>query len=315
MNESEQQIMRSEKADGSMTSNRQPRFWLIGLVAGLLALVLVTFVLIILPPLLVHPEAGLAAKDRLSAENGVRTVGIAALVALGGAATAVYTARAYQLNRRTYRLQQQGQLADRYTKAIEQLGSDKSNVRIGGIYALEQTVRDNSQYSQTARQVLSSYIRDRAPWPTKVFDAKATGSLLRFFSPAVTLPRKAPHRTPGPEPDVQVALTVLRSIMKFASGSPLDLHGTDLSGADLKRMDLVGAQLQNVNLVKADLIGANLTGADLRGAVMNGAELFEAILTATILWPGQIDNSQLMEAKDSSVQWIDPPTNQFSSMR
>jgi len=30
---------------------------------------------------------------------------------------------------RTYRLTQQGQLTDRYTKAIEQLGSDKPDVR------------------------------------------------------------------------------------------------------------------------------------------------------------------------------------------
>jgi len=36
---------------------------------------------------------------------------------------------------RTYRLTQQGQLTDRYTRAIEQLGSDKQDVRLGGIYA------------------------------------------------------------------------------------------------------------------------------------------------------------------------------------
>jgi hypothetical protein len=35
---------------------------------------------------------------------------------------------------RTYRLTQQGQITDRYTKAIEQLGSDKLDVRLGGIY-------------------------------------------------------------------------------------------------------------------------------------------------------------------------------------
>jgi hypothetical protein len=37
---------------------------------------------------------------------------------------------------RTYRLTQQGQITDRYTKAIEQLGAEKLEVRLGGIYAL-----------------------------------------------------------------------------------------------------------------------------------------------------------------------------------
>jgi hypothetical protein len=288
-----------------MTKDMQRRFWLIGLAAGIVALVLVAYVIIILPPLLVQPEAGLGAADRLSAENGVRTAGIAALVALGSAATAVYTARSYQLNRRTYRLQQQGQLADRYTKAIEQVGSDKSNVRIGGIYALEQTVHDNHQYGQTVRQVLSSYIRDRAPWPTNAPEPKRSPS--RLYLPAASLSPRAALATTDPELDVQVALTVLCSIMKIASGSPLDLRGTNLSGADLMRMDLVGAQLQNANLTKASLIAADLTGADLRGAIMDHADLFEAILTTTIMRRGQLDNSQLMDAKESSVQWTDSP--------
>jgi hypothetical protein len=40
-------------------------------------------------------------------------------------------------------LSREGQATDRYTKAIEQLGSDKIDVRIGGIYALERVARDS----------------------------------------------------------------------------------------------------------------------------------------------------------------------------
>ena len=38
-------------------------------------------------------------------------------------------------------------MTDRYTKAIEQLGSDKLDVRIGGIYALERVARDSRETS------------------------------------------------------------------------------------------------------------------------------------------------------------------------
>ena len=49
--------------------------------------------------------------------------------------------QADQWQRRTHELTEQGQVTDRFTKAIEQLGSDKLDVRIGGIYALERIAR------------------------------------------------------------------------------------------------------------------------------------------------------------------------------
>ena len=48
-----------------------------------------------------------------------------------------FTARNSIFAQRTVQLTEQGQVTDRYTKAIDQLGSDKLDVRIGGIYALE----------------------------------------------------------------------------------------------------------------------------------------------------------------------------------
>ncbi len=51
--------------------------------------------------------------------------------------------RAQETQRRTLELTEQGQVTERYTKAIEQLGSDKLDIRIGGIYALERIARDS----------------------------------------------------------------------------------------------------------------------------------------------------------------------------
>src|SRR5947209_20071799 len=74
--------------------------------------------------------------QRTAAEASTRTgfiAGLAGLAALGGLAV---TSRMYQLA-------QQGHITDRYTKAIEQLGADKLNVRLGGIYALERIAVDS----------------------------------------------------------------------------------------------------------------------------------------------------------------------------
>ncbi len=60
---------------------------------------------------------------------------------LFAAGALVFTARNFTLSR-------EGQVTDRYTKAIEQLGSEKLDARIGGIYALERFARDSAKTTQ-----------------------------------------------------------------------------------------------------------------------------------------------------------------------
>jgi hypothetical protein len=53
---------------------------------------------------------------------------------------------------------EQGHITERYTKAIEQLGSDKLDVRLGGIYALEQIAVDSRRDHPTVVEVLSAFV-------------------------------------------------------------------------------------------------------------------------------------------------------------
>lgn len=62
----------------------------------------------------------------------------------------IFTARNFilsrhsvELTRQTLKLTGQGQVTDRYTKAIDQPGPDKIDVRIGGINALQRIARDS----------------------------------------------------------------------------------------------------------------------------------------------------------------------------
>ena len=82
---------------------------------------------------------------------------------LFAAGALVFTARNFTLSR-------EGQVTDRYTKAIEQLGSDKLDVRIGGIYALERVARDSARDHPTVMEVLTAFIREhsREQWPPPV---------------------------------------------------------------------------------------------------------------------------------------------------
>jgi hypothetical protein len=58
--------------------------------------------------------------------------------------------------RRSLETTRAGQIADLYSRAIEQLGSDKLDVRIGGIYAVERLARDSAADHPTVIEVLTA---------------------------------------------------------------------------------------------------------------------------------------------------------------
>jgi hypothetical protein len=70
----------------------------------------------------------------------------------------------------TQRLTEQGQITDRFTRAIDQLGKtdDKGDklfeIRLGGIYALERIARDSEVDHWPIMEVLSAYVRQHAHW-------------------------------------------------------------------------------------------------------------------------------------------------------
>jgi hypothetical protein len=117
---------------------------LTGLVSWAVPIVLAVWLVWWVPPLWYAdvPDLNQRAADEASA----RTALIAGLVGL----TALLT----------YRLSQQGQITDRYTKAVEQLGSDKLDVRLGGIYALERIAVDSKRDHPTVVEVFSAFVRE-----------------------------------------------------------------------------------------------------------------------------------------------------------
>jgi hypothetical protein len=59
----------------------------------------------------------------------------------------------------------QGQFTERYSRAIEQVGQqgpDRSQIRIGGTYALERVARDSPRDQSTIIEVLVTFIRNNA---------------------------------------------------------------------------------------------------------------------------------------------------------
>jgi Pentapeptide repeats (8 copies) len=262
--------------------------WLaIGVAALLLAGVLAWVLFVPAADWLAHHDVG-SAKGSLhetaldNARGRLLTLG-AGLFAAGAL---VFTARNFTLSRRTFELTEQGQVTDRYTKAIEQLGSDKLDVRIGGIYALERVARDSTRDHSTVMEVLTAFIREhsREPWPLPdVGSSKQERSIRPDVQAAA---RVVGRRDPGR--DVQ-RINLRRAVLAGADLDSANLYaailtGADLAGANLYRADLSFAGLRGAYLAGAYLADAVLAGADLDSAVLDSADLTGADLTRAT-WP------------------------------
>src|SRR5262249_8013579 len=146
---------------------------LIALVAlGLVLLLL--WVVVVVPPLLIDVHRIQNAADQAKAVNDLRTTLAGVLAGLAVTAGAVVGAlnlretsrqnRAVQeQNRAVLELQRRGQVTERFTRAIDQLGQqgpEKLDIRIGAVYALEQIARDSAELHWPIMEVLTAYLRE-----------------------------------------------------------------------------------------------------------------------------------------------------------
>jgi hypothetical protein len=177
-------------------------------------------VLVVAPPWFVHDRS----LEGLKAQNEVRST---LLQGLGGAAFLVgvyFTYRQLQTAR-------EGQITERYTRAIDQLGHSELDVRLGGIYALERIARDSSTDRATIGEVLTAFVRSHAPWPPRL-----PGQYVAA-APIDEVPELQVRAA-----DVQASLTVLGR-GGFALPAERQADRLDLHAADLRRANFRGAYL------------------------------------------------------------------------
>ncbi|MFI8841605.1 hypothetical protein ACIGW1_01470 [Streptomyces sp. NPDC053780] len=123
---------------------------------------------VVLPGVVVdHDLAGasVAAQDRLKAVNDVRTTllqVVGGLVVLFGAYA---TWRQLRLSQEGLRATQEGYVTDRFSRAVDQLGSDKLDVRIGGLHALWRIAEQSTQDREAIISIQAAYLRTHLPWP------------------------------------------------------------------------------------------------------------------------------------------------------
>jgi hypothetical protein len=263
---------------------------------------------------------GLRGADLAKARNdfrGTMLTGVAGLAVILGALVGALTLRETgRQNRAVLELQWRGQVTDRFTKAVEHLGSEKLGIRVGAAYALEQVARDSVALHWPVIEILCDYLREQARYGPEVAPApaapapgpqapgaQAPGSL----QDAVLVPDQA-SRVPlfgiGQIPaDLQaIAIVIGRRRRSRDPGSVhLDLHHLNLQhvrwrGAQLQDAHLGQTLLNGAFLENTVLSGAFLGGVQMHNAYLRGAQLNRSYLVAGHLEDADLRNAQLRGA-------------------
>ena len=195
----------------------------------------------------------------------------------------------------------QKQITERFSKAIEQLGSDKPEVILGGIYTLERIARDSEPDQWTIMEVLTAFVRQNAPI-IKENESQSPEDQEKLLKLRISIQACLTVIGERKHPDLEnkyIDLTRVNISGFNLYGANLKgayLFGADLTGADLTGANLTGADLFVANLIGADLEGANLEGADLKGADLKGADLTGAVLTGANLTGANLTGANLTGA-------------------
>jgi Pentapeptide repeats (8 copies) len=314
-------------------SRRPSENWLPGLAVtaclaiGLLLACVLVFPQLLYPPLTEHQlntvaegNRVAAARDQAKLQNDARTT---LLQGLGGTAVLIGVYFTF----RQLRIARQGQVTDRFTRAVDQLGHDSPDVQLGGIYALQQISRDSDQERTAIHEILAAYVRIHAPWPgphdpgpVKVEDlprlrewapgaqaamlalgrrTTSTGAPLDLMG--TNLQRLRLSDTYIPRGANLARVLFWRSCMINASLGHANLREAKLGWTDLRHSWLSDADLREADLRRADLRYTTLRDADLRGADLRGADLRDTIKLET----AKLEGARVGTTGRDATKWPD----------
>jgi uncharacterized protein YjbI with pentapeptide repeats len=267
-------------------------------------------------------------KDKIAIQNGVYTT----LVQLLGGI--ILSGTAY-IGYRNLKVAEDKQVTERFSKAIEHLGNDKIDIRLGGIYALEEIAIDSPKYHWKIIEILSAFVREKCIVNTEdgivntenskvsieIFDDlllragifysnninyidfqdkfKVTKSYLLFYLShkfSVFL-EKYLKSTENTIAQVDIDIQAIISILgRRKTEQDLKYERIDLRRVNLSKIEIQTANFNGANLSEITLIEANLSNANLNNVNLIGANLSNANLNNADLIGANLSQANLNKA-------------------
>ena len=197
------------------------------------------------------------------------------------------------------RVTEDGQITERFTRAVDQLGNRATEIQLGGIYALERISQESDRDYWPIMEILTGYIRHKTP---VIFKDPETKEIINYL--------ENPELAPPITINVQAALTVIAR-RKYEYGNFEKGH-IDLSGTNLRHAQLSSVKLQHAFLIHTNLMEANLWEANLENALCFSACFKEAILNDSDL--GGADFTQ-SDASGASMIGADFKNTKFNETK
>lgn len=182
---------------------------------------------------------------------------------------------------RTLQVNREGQITERFTRAVDQLGAGEGEnksleIRLGGIYALERISRESERDYWPIMEILSAYVREHAP--------RDSGAALENY---------VSTRTGHADADIQAIISVIgRRTRAWGKGEDARIR---LDNTDLRSTSFWHTNLTGVWFGEADLRRSHFGRADLREASFQRADLREAFFD-------QVKNLQGTEFTDANLE-------------
>jgi uncharacterized protein YjbI with pentapeptide repeats len=218
----------------------------------------------------------------------------AGIVAVGAL---FYNARNHSISKRTYELAERGQVTDRYTKAVEQLASKATEVRLGGIYALERIARDSPEDHQTVIDVLCAFVRNYSPPSTDadVGQDDEVQTAVEIQTAMQVIGRRNISHDQGP---LDLRNAKLRGLELFDA----DLSGCYMPSADLSHCSLHRVGLQNAKLMYIEVNNSHLVDVDMSRCLLTRSSFRESYMERVNL--AEADLSDYSNLSESTMRWV-----------
>jgi uncharacterized protein YjbI with pentapeptide repeats len=206
---------------------------------------------------------------------------------------------------RTLRSQNEKQVAERFSKGVEQLGSENIHVRLGGIFTLEQIANDSGMtYYRQVVECLTSFLRERAPYAPLLSTHKESSEQMQEQG-GIDEIELVLRGVPELRTDIQAAIFVL-SRRKYSYGSGedfrLDLRATDLHHIEFPpHSNFDGCLFTGGNLNSSILSGVSLSHADFSYTRLERVAAEEAILENAKLVSSKMQLANLSRSRMSKA--------------
>lgn len=184
-----------------------------------------------------------------------------------------------KISQENLRVMEEGKLTDRFSKAVEMLGGEKLDVRLGGIYALERIALDSQKDHWTVMEVLTAFVRENSH---RKIEQNSEHDKLRE--------------------DIQAVMSVIgRRKWSETEKQSINLASVNLRYCNLNEANLGNAILDKVILSEANLSKAILTHTNLCEAILCKSDLSEASLNYAYLFKADLSKSNLRKADFSKA--------------